>query len=119
VIPGEELAQRVDEAVRKLEKSGIAAADRRVLSNGIRLTFITDGKSCGINFYYSDKKGFSVVPAGGDADLSQRIKGILISGTREIPDETWAGSDEAGKGCLLYTSPSPRDVEESRMPSSA
>ena len=27
------------------------------------------------------------------------------------------GSQEAG--CLLYTSPSPRDVEESRMPSSA
>ena len=25
----------------------------------------------------------------------------------------------AKKGCLLYTSPSPRDVEESRMPSSA
>ena len=26
---------------------------------------------------------------------------------------------EAGRDCLLYTSPSPRDVEESRMPSSA
>ena len=26
---------------------------------------------------------------------------------------------EAYYGCLLYTSPSPRDVEESRMPSSA
>ena len=26
---------------------------------------------------------------------------------------------EIAKGCLLYTSPSPRDVEESRMPSSA
>ena len=25
----------------------------------------------------------------------------------------------APEGCLLYTSPSPRDVEESRMPSSA
>ena len=25
----------------------------------------------------------------------------------------------AQAGCLLYTSPSPRDVEESRMPSSA
>ena len=25
----------------------------------------------------------------------------------------------AGYNCLLYTSPSPRDVEESRMPSSA
>ena len=28
-------------------------------------------------------------------------------------------SDVDLKGCLLYTSPSPRDVEESRMPSSA
>ena len=27
--------------------------------------------------------------------------------------------DPQAKGCLLYTSPSPRDVEESRMPSSA
>ena len=27
--------------------------------------------------------------------------------------------DGNGRGCLLYTSPSPRDVEESRMPSSA
>ena len=26
---------------------------------------------------------------------------------------------ELDSGCLLYTSPSPRDVEESRMPSSA
>ena len=30
---------------------------------------------------------------------------------------TWAESEV--KDCLLYTSPSPRDVEESRMPSSA
>ena len=27
--------------------------------------------------------------------------------------------DDLGRRCLLYTSPSPRDVEESRMPSSA
>ena len=37
--------------------------------------------------------------------------------------ETEKKSDEEledySKGCLLYTSPSPRDVEESRMPSSA
>ena len=30
-----------------------------------------------------------------------------------------AGSTAASSTCLLYTSPSPRDVEESRMPSSA
>ena len=28
-------------------------------------------------------------------------------------------ANEMVRGCLLYTSPSPRDVEESRMPSSA
>ena len=29
------------------------------------------------------------------------------------------GSKDISLSCLLYTSPSPRDVEESRMPSSA
>ena len=33
-------------------------------------------------------------------------------------NEAWAIVPEAS-ACLLYTSPSPRDVEESRMPSSA
>ena len=34
--------------------------------------------------------------------------------TEDYYTTTWSQ-----KGCLLYTSPSPRDVEESRMPSSA
>ena len=36
--------------------------------------------------------------------------------------EKWQNKDKKtvfGGTCLLYTSPSPRDVEESRMPSSA
>ena len=37
----------------------------------------------------------------------QQIRGAMV-----LPNGT-------GKTCLLYTSPSPRDVEESRMPSSA
>ena len=43
-----------------------------------------------------------------------------------VNDKAGASADTGGgtggktlKGCLLYTSPSPRDVEESRMPSSA
>ena len=35
----------------------------------------------------------------------------VLAGVAERPDPD--------SGCLLYTSPSPRDVEESRMPSSA
>ena len=34
-------------------------------------------------------------------------------------EDTEDDDDGMIKGCLLYTSPSPRDVEESRMPSSA
>jgi len=34
-------------------------------------------------------------------------------------DNIWDRYEAQGMGCLLYTSPSPRDVEESRMPSSA
>ena len=39
---------------------------------------------------------------------------------KEQIDEVIGACDKFGIGsCLLYTSPSPRDVEESRMPSSA
>ena len=32
---------------------------------------------------------------------------------------TYTVNDTSGTACLLYTSPSPRDVEECRMPSSS
>ena len=34
-------------------------------------------------------------------------------------DKTIGGGDDAFNTCLLYTSPSPRDRQKSRMPSSA
>ena len=37
----------------------------------------------------------------------------------QASDPTGAYFKVTGPDCLLYTSPSPRDVEESRMPSSA
>ena len=48
-----------------------------------------------------------------------------VDGVRnELPGGAWATDITVSNGdvyisCLLYTSPSPRDVEESRMPSSA
>ena len=39
---------------------------------------------------------------------------------RQTLDQFWADMDDALNGnCLLYTSPSPRDRQKSRMPSSA
>ena len=42
---------------------------------------------------------------------------LLKSQSRQVMQGLQAGAQP--HGCLLYTSPSPRDVEESRMPSSA
>ena len=62
-------------------------------------------------------------------DLLKKIKyllkdqGMTINGVKKILDneDTLKLDEMADKSinCLLYTSPSPRDVEESRMPSSA
>ena len=40
---------------------------------------------------------------------------IEVTAIRNIEDQNWADN----KVCLLYTSPSPRDKRQSRMPSSA
>ena len=40
-------------------------------------------------------------------------------GSQEIEGHTNIGSEYIHEGCLLYTSPSPRDQRGSRMPSSA
>ena len=56
---------------------------------------------------------------GEDDDGSVNIKGYASTNASDragdcIDHDAWTKN-----GCLLYTSPSPRDVEESRMPSSA
>ena len=45
-----------------------------------------------------------------------------VDNVRQVPmmeEESAEPVPSAFRACLLYTSPSPRDVEESRMPSSA
>ena len=48
------------------------------------------------------------------------IKILLLKSNEEIITEVQEiANPDSKQACLLYTSPSPRDVEESRMPSSA
>ena len=53
--------------------------------------------------------------------FNRRRKKVSAAGVVETLVESGAKSqsDKRFATCLLYTSPSPRDVEESRMPSSA
>ena len=48
------------------------------------------------------------------------VSGGVMSNDLGLPDIGLTSLDQVSyRSCLLYTSPSPRDVEESRMPSSA
>ena len=48
-----------------------------------------------------------------------RVEGAVINDLGILEREEQIGNAAQMRLCLLYTSPSPRDVEESRMPSSA
>ena len=54
--------------------------------------------------------------------MSEKIIITFPDGNKKEVDKGINGfelASQISKSCLLYTSPSPRDVEESRMPSSA
>ena len=83
------------------------------------------GTDAGVTDYLFD------IPVGAVAGLSQAVKGLLQLGV--MPIDYLANTDlltgidnifdkitpETDTACLLYTSPSPRDRQKSRMPSSA
>lgn len=97
-VNGEELSGRIEEALRLLSSGGILPCGRVELVNGVRIEFTDSRSTCGINFYFSRKKGFSAVPSGGDSGLLDRIQDILGSHEPDLPEGSWTGSDEAGKG---------------------
>ena len=66
--------------------------------------------------YYDGRVGPPPKPEQGPRTRAQYAdKGL------EIPDDVWdpEATSKFYKDCLLYTSPSPRDRQKSRMPSSA
>ena len=65
---------------------------------------------------YIDIKSLKV-----SSDLVQFVKDELLKETEISPENFWAGFEKTVNelACLLYTSPSPRDRQKSRMPSSA
>ena len=89
-----------------------------------------DLKAVGV---FTGIRGNGIVILDVDRNLSKYLKAWgssldgapIITSTKanaakylfRVPEELWA--DVKGHGCLLYTSPSPRDRQKSRMPSSA
>ena len=57
--------------------------------------------------------------AGGGWDGTARGTGEALTKAGMLSSASFENMSGGGGGCLLYTSPSPRDAHESRMPSSA
>ena len=94
--------------------------------NNLKLAFITGatkgiGRSTAITFAHA---GWDLILLSRNLDLMKKLKSELLNTQSKIsliecdlsnPLEI----EHCVKGCLLYTSPSPRDATLSRMPSSA
>ena len=61
----------------------------------------------------------SLIVAYETTDDAQEITAQIIFGARTAKGRLPVGAGQYNYGCLLYTSPSPRDQRGSRMPSSA
>ena len=77
-------------------------------------------------FENSPKKIESLIAKSADLTNKPFVHSVVkINGEYEIDEEdidltvNILCRDKEGKSCLLYTSPSPRDISGSRMPSSA
>ena len=70
-----------------------------------------------------ERQSRGVIRKQGEVQLAddQKISTDISFIPPDLQDERWGKSlqEIINTVCLLYTSPSPRDVEESRMPSSA
>ena len=51
--------------------------------------------------------------------LVKEVEKMNNAGGGNVDDRLWKPEVDKSGNCLLYTSPSPRDVRSSRMPSSA
>ena len=105
-----ELQRRASKTIRTLELTGIQVLPGKALANGIQIHLEKDGATCRLNLYYSTKKGYSIIPSGGDSFLIESASAML-TGKAKSDTESRIGSDEAGKGeyigplvvCAVYT----------------
>jgi ribonuclease HIII len=99
MAPEPSLRSLLDEAILILRVGGLRLSGSRELPNGIQATFLSpEGAACRFNFYFSDRKGFSAIPAGGDPATSRKAAEILGGSRVSGGEGSRIGSDEAGKG---------------------
>ena len=118
VIPADEISK--EEAIKLCKEIATAKFDESIdvaFSLGIDPKNAEENIRTTVSLPNGTGKEVKIaVFAGGEALSEAEKAGADIVGGKELATKV---SSEQKLDCLLYTSPSPRDVEESRMPSSA
>ena len=95
----------------------VAATDTNTMGSGFTVSATTDSNATTIT------QGDDLMFAAGTGITCETTADGTVTISCTVTDTNTQLSQEQVEdyvnGCLLYTSPSPRDVEESRMPSSA
>ena len=114
--------ERLDRGRLPCEMIGVNAGDEFELSRELMLNVVkTTHTVPSVGFVIYERRNklkpeFQDLPGHEIRDI--RLSGTEVSMEYRIPIVGYTG-DTSPKGCLLYTSPSPRDLSTSRMPSSA
>ena len=88
----------------------------------LKMTDVPDvgGKNASLGEMISELKGAGIEVPGGFATTSHAFREFLAEqGLDKRIEQKLQNLDSSDVVCLLYTSPSPRDKRQSRMPSSA
>ena len=104
----------------ELQRMGIKSiGDLENMSPSERTKFEIELKQKGINWDWSKLGGWKTALGSVAAGMTGLAVGIANTGKGEIDKTVDALGAVGNVACLLYTSPSPRDLSTSRMPSSA
>ena len=98
----------MSEFLEAILKRGIGALDKKM---GIEIIEASPARLVGTMPVEGNTQPIGLLHGGANVVLAESLGSI---GT-----QLHAGADRKIVGCLLYTSPSPRDRQKSRMPSSA
>ena len=91
------------------------AAKKRTSSDGGDSTPIRNDAYVGFGLGQREQEVFQRCPG----DSADQINGLIRATYRQVMGNPHLMESERAMACLLYTSPSPRDKRQSRMPSSA
>ena len=95
---------------------------KSIIAKKIGMTQLFDENSVALGVTLLDVSGCRVVQIKSDENDGYNAAQLTIGSAKKVVkplQEHYKKYNVEPGDCLLYTSPSPRDVEEARMPSSA